>query len=635
MLKGVFVMEETKVDFNMYLEAYGTVEKKRREYDLKDLKDLNPEITDLQERIKHREDMIQEFTQERIDELNEKNGEKKSFEEYTASYMEDIRKSQEKIEQFKEEIKKQEEVRKEYADKFEQLQGHKDTIHMNAKKEKEQKVALLEGKLQNEMLEEELSQLQNQYDEIIKQEENDPKYVRDKRYKQFLMNKIQSKKEEINQFQMPIKKQIKEINDGYRNFLKNLVRIDHAKKIEDIDYIMHPLERQKQDKLNRNRVQDPEQAYDEAVKEEERRKLDELNKRRVQRPEEDHPIEDLYEEEGEIEDDDFEDYDEYHDDFEDYDEEEEDEYTVDDFEDDLEEDEYDELNRNRVQDPDEAWKLAIREEERRKLASEADKKYKDAQIIIGRKGKIVFDGVTYKIPKRAIKEGYNFNEYDIEDIFSNYEDIEQGELVTSIIRQGLVEPAVINLIDKSSMDEFNKEELIKRYIDYVKNIYNATSKDEASDIIKNRPFCLKYDLEDISKTNIISRIAGNEINEEEKFKINKIAYDANRCGMCEIIGEGYKPNWVSRLTALVTRKDIKRLPTLGEQQVVAEKYNELREKGQTSEITRMGFREELKVPPEVQTENGKKAENLNSVQIAELIHLHESQTAQEKDDEER
>lgn len=552
-------MEEIKVDFDMYLEAYETVEEKRRTFDLKV---LDIEIAELQEKVANDEKNIQTFTQERIDELNQINHANLSFEQYAEYFMKDIRICDDKIAQLKEERSKREKDQ----DQFEKLQGNKNTIRANAKKEKEQKVNLLESKLQNEMLNEELRQLQEKYNEILLLEEQDPKRVKDEKYKTYLQNKIQSKQKEIKDYQEPIKKQIKGINDDYLKFLKNLGKVDRGKKIDDLDYILKRLDHQ-----------DAQIKKDQAAKqqEEQKRKLEE-QKRKL-----------------------------------------------------------DELNKNRVQDPDEAWKLAIREEERRKFASEADKKYKDAQIIMGRKGKIVFDGVTYKIPKRAIKEGYNFNVHDIEDIFSNYEDIEQGKLVTSIIRQGLVDPAVINLIDKSSMNEFDKEEFLKRYIDDAKNIYNATSKDEANDIIKNRPFLLKYDLEDISKTNIISRIAGNEINEEEKFEINQIAYDANRYGICEIIGEGYKPNWVSRLTAFVTRKDIKRLPTLGEQQVVAEKYNELRKKGETNEITRMGFREQLKVPPEVQTENGKKAKNLNNVQIAELIDLHESQTAQEKDDEER
>jgi hypothetical protein len=654
-------MEEIKVDFDMYLEAYETVEEKRRTFDLKV---LDIEIAELQEKVVNDEKDIQTFTQERIDELNQINHANLSFEQYAKYFMKDIRICEDKIAQLKEERTKREKDQ----DQFEKLQGHKNTIRANAKKEKDQKVNLLESKLQNEMLNEELQQLQEKYNEILLLEEQDPKCVKNEKYKTFLQNKIQSKQKEIKDYQEPIKKQIKGINDNYLKFLKNLGKVDRGEKIDDLDYIFRRLDHQdaqikkdqvakqqeeqesKLDELNKKRVQDPSQAWDEAILEEQKRKLDELNKNRVQDPDQAWDKAILEEQKRKL---DELNKNRVQDPDQAWDEAilEEQKRKLDELNKNRVQDpdqawdkaileeqkrKLDELNKNRVQDPDQAWDEAILEEQKRK-SQEKNKQaqediFKNAEIIIGRSAKVIINNTEQKIPKKVVREAFEMDHEELLWIIEEYEGCKKYCENFLDIYEG-IDPAVINVIDKANLHAEDKEELLVRYLESINQLFNA---EDMKDIAKiEKPFQLKYDLKDISKTNVYSRIRGTEIDESTKYKINEQAYLTNRVGHSEIIGDGYNPNFLSRAVAKITGNKIKRLPTLGEQQGVAEKYNELRNSNSTSDINRMTFTEKLRVPAKAtRADDNVKRKKLNNLQISELRSLHESQTLQEKNDDE-
>ena len=256
------------------------------------------------------------------------------------------------------------------------------------------------------------------------------------------------------------------------------------------------------------------------------------------------------------------------------------------------------------------------------------------KIVIGRNGKIVFgnDKKEIKVPKIDIKEGTNLDVTDVEKILKKYgiENIEKGQL-QELFETNAIDPIVINAIRRSSMEKEEKESAIKDYWTSIKNPSNPKVK-------------IVYKQSDLSKTSILNRIfKRTEVNSEEKYKILCRAQMGERYGFAKMTGE-YKPGWKSNFIANITGERIQKLPSVDKLHEVANVYNKLREQGQT-EIARStdASRKQFKLS----LQQAKELKSLHEIEVQkDMDSLHEvanvynelrdkGQTSNIKDKEER
>ena len=183
-------------------------------------------------------------------------------------------------------------------------------------------------------------------------------------------------------------------------------------------------------------------------------------------------------------------------------------------------------------------------------------KEKDVKIIIGRKkGQILINGEEYKISQKVIKTGVNLDILDVVDIikgvYNNNLDNKQEAFIMEAIRNNYLDPIVVNAISLTKMNNDTKKQIMKDYLEDLIQIKKKKAFKAKSHIT--------YDMEDLSKSSILGRILGRELNEQEKVEILKNAKgEAYRYGISETKGE-YKPSLGSRLLSFITRNQV---PTL-------------------------------------------------------------------------
>lgn len=218
-------------------------------------------------------------------------------------------------------------------------------------------------------------------------------------------------------------------------------------------------------------------------------------------------------------------------------------------------------------------------------------------IKMGRQAKITINGKTFKASKKSVKVGLNIYERHliekmrrtiktstIEKILGNEEDIEE------YMKKGIADPAVINsILDAPKLSFEDRSKIIENYC---LECMNPTNKNNIE---------VLYDLKDLSKTNIFSRLFKSEVNNEEKFKIMNKATIAERYGIGKKDGN-YKPGIISRLISKITKDPIKQMPTIEQMQEAATMYNKLRDEEKTNKIKDSKFISDLQVSDQVKQE---------------------------------
>lgn len=228
------------------------------------------------------------------------------------------------------------------------------------------------------------------------------------------------------------------------------------------------------------------------------------------------------------------------------------------------------------------------------------------KVLIGKTARIRFDGDQYYIPKEVVKEGANLTDLQLKNILQKTGfELDTIKDLTPLIKEGLIDSTVVNVIFNAKLENAKKEDIMKRYI---KDCYETTTNN------KKAEGKIYYDRQDLSKTSIIQSILRKEITQDEKLKILGNAEKAARYGIGRLEGD-YKPDIRSRIVNFFTRQKTQKQLTVGQLQNVAEAYNELRDSGETEKISQKDFRDEIK---------------LNKKELDELGKLKKSQEAQEK-----
>ena len=178
-------------------------------------------------------------------------------------------------------------------------------------------------------------------------------------------------------------------------------------------------------------------------------------------------------------------------------------------------------------------------------------KKRKIKITLGRSGKIIYGNQEYKVSKKDIKYGINFDLSDIQKmclqsdlLVNSKEEIfgKLGEMFKNDKVDGLVVHAIMCAED---MEKDIKLELLEKYANDLKNL------DENN--IKNNTCNVTYDLDDLSRTNIISRLFRREVNFNEKTLINDKAVEAAENGIGKVEGE-FKPSWFSRVVSSIKNR---------------------------------------------------------------------------------
>ena len=194
------------------------------------------------------------------------------------------------------------------------------------------------------------------------------------------------------------------------------------------------------------------------------------------------------------------------------------------------------------------------------------------KVLIGKTARIRFDGDQYYIPKEVVKEGANLTDLQLKNILQKTGfELDTIKDLTPLIKEGLIDSTVVNVIFNAKLENAKKEDIMKRYI---KDCYETATNN------KKAEGKIYYDRQDLSKTSIIQSILRKEITQDEKLKILGKAEKAARYGIGRLEGD-YKPDIRSRIVNFFTRQKTQKQLTVGQLQNVAEAYNELRDSGET------------------------------------------------------
>ena len=218
-----------------------------------DVEDKTSQIVELEEDIRQNETKIQKGNVYR--QVNVK-----TFEEYAQEFMENIKNDQEKIEELR---RFNQEVLPENIRRKEELENkYRANVRENAKEKRDALLSELKGqkiefKESEELtnLNKEIADVQSQidarmeeYNAILKSEEENPRAVRDEKYKQFLLDEVNRMKKSIEpkllqkeklskdimdnveEVNGKIDEKIKIVNEQYRECLKDFTRIDNGEK---------------------------------------------------------------------------------------------------------------------------------------------------------------------------------------------------------------------------------------------------------------------------------------------------------------------------------------------------------------------------------------------------------------------
>ena len=202
---------------------------------------------------------------------------------------------------------------------------------------------------------------------------------------------------------------------------------------------------------------------------------------------------------------------------------------------------------------------------------------KTYEIKIGRNAEITIGNHKVKVKNVYVKDGINLDGKEVKVLLEKHIDFESDDWETSINqlqKKNLLDPTVLNVVEASNLSLEEKDSIIKNYL---QDCFSAVVNNEktSGNIV--------YDLEDLSKTNIISRLMHKEVDNVEKFKMQAKAIASSRYGISEVKGD-YKPNIISTLMSKILRQPVKAYLTTAEQQEVATKYEELKSKNELDKI---------------------------------------------------
>lgn len=214
------------------------------------------------------------------------------------------------------------------------------------------------------------------------------------------------------------------------------------------------------------------------------------------------------------------------------------------------------------------------EKKRQKIINDNDE-LENVEIIVGRKGKIVYNGKTYNIPTKTIKESvYMDSDEVIELLEENNLKVskELEEYIKDGIQANTINQSVLAMISSADgMTEKDKITLLKTHlldgIKAAKNLEPEKTKNSLN---------LTYDQEDLSKVSLLRRIFRREMNESEKYEILKKAKVAERYGIAKTTGI-YKLNRKAKFINGIFRNKVEELPSADEIYEVANAFNKARD----------------------------------------------------------
>lgn len=221
-------------EFEVFINSYRNIQTKIKEIDIED---KTSEIERIKKDIKYNELEIQKLEMYREGVFKDV----RKFEEASKPFMEKIKQDEERIQKLKDFNEGLEERKK----RLEELEGYKENIKKSMKAERNAQIERLQNR--KELLNEEnekakadafskikndIKNFEEQYKNFVKQEEENPKAVKDHNYKEFLQNKIiKLKAELVNQqenFKSPVLREIKDIetkiksvNQAYKEALSD------------------------------------------------------------------------------------------------------------------------------------------------------------------------------------------------------------------------------------------------------------------------------------------------------------------------------------------------------------------------------------------------------------------------------
>lgn len=202
-------------EFDTYVNSYRNIQTKIKKINIED---KTPEIEKLERDIRTNELEIQRLDMYREGEYKDV----RKFEEASRPFMEKIRQDEEEIEKLKEFNKSLEERRNE----VKKLEEYRDNVKKSMKAQKDSKLEkLITEKAE---LEKNIKDVEEQYNNFIGKEKENPRAVKDHKYREFLENKIKELKSEPKLDS--INNQIKSINQAYKEALLDFERINRGEQ---------------------------------------------------------------------------------------------------------------------------------------------------------------------------------------------------------------------------------------------------------------------------------------------------------------------------------------------------------------------------------------------------------------------
>ena len=223
-------MEENKeMYFRNFIDGYREIQTQIKKVEAED---KTSQIAELEADIQYNEQKIKKGSRMG----------QKEFEKYSQEFMENIVKDETELKELK---RVNEETLPERTRRKQELENYKQNVKNNMKEKKDELISQLESqelghdeflKLDESIAEipKQIDAIMEEYNAILKVESENPKAVKDDKYKQFLLDKVNRMQEELeskkSQKENLIKSIKKEINEQYRECLKDFARIDNGEK---------------------------------------------------------------------------------------------------------------------------------------------------------------------------------------------------------------------------------------------------------------------------------------------------------------------------------------------------------------------------------------------------------------------
>lgn len=213
----------------------------------------------------------------------------------------------------------------------------------------------------------------------------------------------------------------------------------------------------------------------------------------------------------------------------------------------------------------------IKQQQGQQATQQGSKLPDDVKIRIGRTGTIIYDGVTFKIGKKEMKEGNNLSQDQIIDMLKDVGmniNPQNESFIKMAIKEKFIDTTVLNAISSVTLRREDKKNLMKTYI---LEAFDAKEKRKVNNLCN-----IEYDKKDLSKASIFARIFKREMNDKEKMQIFEKASKAVRYGLAKTEGT-YKPNWKAKLLGAITGNKVPKIAPVGieNDQIVAEAYNKM------------------------------------------------------------